>query len=138
MSFVLNASVALVWCFEAEHTEPVIALLARLTETGASVPQLWPLEALNGLIMAERRGRIDLARRDRLARFLRQLPVAIDDETTLRLWDATAQLAERHRLTAYDATYLELALRLALPLATVDRALMAAANATGVRTLPAA
>jgi predicted nucleic acid-binding protein len=138
MSFVLDASVALVWCFEAEQTAPVMALLDRLAEAGAVVPQLWPLEALNGLLIAERRGRIDTARRHRLAGFLQQLPVTIDDETTARLWGATAQLAERHRLTAYDAAYLELAMRLSLPLATLDRALIGAATAAGVRRLPAA
>lgn len=138
MSFVLDASIALIWCFEEEQTQPVMALLDRLTDAGAVVPQLWPMEALNGLLIAERRGRIARTVRVGLAGFLRQLPVTIDEETTTRLWEATSHLAERRRLTAYDAAYLELAMRLSLPLATADRALIAAAGAEGVRLLPGA
>ena len=137
MSFVLDNSVALAWCFKDEQTDPVMALLDRLVEEGAVVPQLWPIEALNGLLTAERRGRIDGTDRQRLAGFLQELPIAIDDETTRRLWATTARLADQHRLTAYDATYLELALRLGLPLATSDKALRTAAQGAGVDLLPA-
>ena len=59
MSFVVDSSVALAWCFEDEHTEPVMDLLDRIAETGAIAPSLWPLEGLNGLLMAERRKRLD-------------------------------------------------------------------------------
>lgn len=59
MSCVLDNSVALAWCFEDEQTPAVMALLDRIAETGAVAPQLWPIEALNGLLTAERRGRID-------------------------------------------------------------------------------
>ncbi|HEY3812585.1 MAG TPA: type II toxin-antitoxin system VapC family toxin [Caulobacteraceae bacterium] len=137
MSFIIDNSVALAWCFEDEQTDAIMALLDRLTETGASAPQLWPLEALNGLLTAERRGRIDTAVRRRLAGFLQALPIIIDDETASQVWSATAQLAERHELTAYDAAYLELALRLGLPLATSDTALITAAQAAGVSLLTA-
>jgi predicted nucleic acid-binding protein len=136
VSFVIDNSVALAWCFEDEQTVAIMALLDRLAETGATAPQLWPLEALNGLLTAERRGRIDAAVRRRLAGFLVQLPVVIDDETASQAWIATAQLAERYDLTAYDAAYLELALRLDLPLATNDAALIAAARAAGASLLP--
>ncbi len=138
MSFVLDNSVALAWCFEDDQTAAIMGLLDRVTETGAVAPQLWPVEALNGLLTAERRGRIDGAVRQRLAGFLRELPINIDDETAIRVWTATAQLAEQHRLTAYDATYLELALRLGLPLATSDKPLIAAAQTAGVTLLPTA
>jgi predicted nucleic acid-binding protein len=137
VSFIIDNSVALAWCFEDEQTDAIMALLDRLTETGASAPQLWPLEALNGLLTAERRGRIDTAVRRRLAGFLQALPIIIDDETASQVWSATAQLAERHELTAYDAAYLELALRLGLPLATSDTALITAAQAAGVSLLTA-
>lgn len=105
---------ALAWCFEDEQTE-----------------------ALNGLLAAERRGRITGAVRQRPAGFLHGLPISIDDETASRAWNATAQLADRHRLTVYDATCLELATRLGLPLATNDRPLIAAARDAGVELLPA-
>jgi len=74
--------------------------------------------------------------RQRLASFLRELPVTIDGETASHVWTATAQLAEQHKLTAYDATYLELALRRGLPLATRDKPLAAAAQKAGVELLP--
>ena len=135
MSFVLDNSVALAWCFEDEQTDALMALLDRVTETGAVVPQLWPVEALNGLLTAERRGRIDGATRRRLAGFLRELPISIDSETAAHVWQATAQLAESHRLTAYDAAYLELAVRLGLPLATTDKPLIAAARSAEVALL---
>ena len=135
MNFVLDNSVALAWCFEDEHTQPIIALLHRVTESGAFVPQLWPIEALNGLLTAERKGRISLAERRKLIGFLRQLPISIDDETANRTWLAIAELAQDHGLTAYDAAYLELAVRLRLPLATSDKQLMSAARAAGVDLL---
>ena len=104
----------------------------------AVAPQLWPLEAANVLLTAERRGRITAPERQRLIRFLRALPIEIDDQTASQVWTATVQLAEQHRLSAYDAAYLELALRLGLPLATADRAVIAAAEAVGVPVLSAA
>lgn len=135
MSFVIDNSVSLAWCFEDEQTATIMALLDRVAESGAVAPQLWPIEALNGLLTAERRGRIDTAVRHRLAGFLQDLPIRIDDETAGKTWTAITQLAELYGLTAYDATYLELAVRLGLPLATSDKALIAAANASGVQLL---
>ena len=137
MSFVVDNSVALAWCFEAERTAPIMALLDRLEEGGAWAPALWPLEALNGLLSAERRGRIDGSTRWKLSGFLSQLPISIDGETAERVWASTAHIAEGQRLTAYDAAYLELAIRAGLPLATVDRGLAAAAVKLGVTVLPA-
>lgn len=135
MSFVIDNSVSLAWCFEDEQTATIMALLDRVAQSGAVAPQLWPIEALNGLLTAERRGRIDTAVRHRLAGFLQDLPIRIDDETAGKTWTAITQLAELYGLTAYDATYLELAVRLGLPLATSDKALIAAANASGVQLL---
>jgi predicted nucleic acid-binding protein len=136
MSFVVDNSVALAWCFEDEQTAGIMALLDRVTDAGAVAPQLWPIEALNGLLTAERRGRIEREVRKRLAGFLQELPIKIDDETARRSWTTTAHLAEQHRLTAYDATYLELAMRRGVPLATSDTALIAAAKVAGVQLLP--
>ncbi|MBK6974640.1 MAG: type II toxin-antitoxin system VapC family toxin [Sterolibacteriaceae bacterium] len=135
MSLVVDSSVALTWCFEDERTPATMALLDQVTETGAIAPALWPLEILNGLAMAERRGRLDAERRERLAGFLRELPVALDNETATQAWTLTAQLSARFRLTLYDAAYLELAQRLRLPLATLDQELRAAADALGVPLL---
>lgn len=112
-----------------------MSLLDRVCDEGANAPQLWPIEALNGLLMAERRKRIDSVLRRRLTGFLQALPIEIDTETAGLTWTEIAELAERHRLTSYDATYLELALRLGLPLATTDKALAAAAASAGVSLL---
>jgi len=132
MSFVLDSSVALAWCFEDERSQPVMDLLDRVAETGAFATSLWPLEALNGLLMAERRKRLDGRSRQHLAGFLRGLPVTLDAETADQAWTATARLADRYRLTLYDAAYLELAQRRKLPLATLDGDLIKAGNALGV------
>jgi predicted nucleic acid-binding protein len=137
VTFVVDSSVALSWCFEDERTPATTALLDRVADTGAIAPLHWPLEALNGLMMAERRNRLDAGRRRLLARFLRDLPIALDPETSKEVWTATQDLAERYRLTVYDAAYLELALRRALLLASLDGPLRAAGTATGVPLLGA-
>jgi predicted nucleic acid-binding protein len=135
VSLVLDSSVALTWCFEDEHTPVAAALLDQIAENGAVAPALWPLEVLNGLVMAERRGRLDAARRHQLASFLRDLPIKLDHETAAQTWTATAGLAERFRLTLYDAAYLELAQRLGLPLASLDQELRVAGGALGIPLL---
>jgi predicted nucleic acid-binding protein len=98
-------------------------------------PTLWSLEILNGLAMAERRGRFDTARRHQIAGFLRDLPVNLDPETASQAWTATALLAERYCLTFYDAAYLELAQPLDLPLAMLDEELRTAGTALGLALL---
>ena len=79
MSFVVDNSVALAWCFEDEQSPAVMNLLDRVTEAGAVAPQLWPIEALNGLLTAERRGRINAERRRQLAGFLYGLGIDYAD-----------------------------------------------------------
>lgn len=135
MSLVLDNSVALAWCFEAEQTPPVMEVLDRIVRDGAVAPLLWPLEAQNGLLMAVRRQRLDMARMAEIVGLLRDLPIALDGETADRVWRETATLAAHHGLTVYDAAYLELALRRGLPLATTDRSLRAAAEKAGVSLL---
>ena len=112
-----------------------MAVLDRVAETGAVAPQLWRLKALNVLIVAERRRRIDAAKRQMLAGFLRDLPVTLDTETADRAWETTAALAEQLGLTMYDTCYLELALRRRLPLASLDKGLRSAAGKMGVELL---
>jgi predicted nucleic acid-binding protein len=132
---VLDHSVALACCFEDEQTPAVMVLLDRVAETGAVAPLLWPLEAMNAPLVAERRGRLDPARRRALAALLRALPVTLDRDTADLAWDATLALAGRHGLSVYDASYLELALRRRLPLASLHHELRAAAAAQGVEVL---
>ncbi len=132
---MIDSSVALTWCFEDEASPAADRLLAQLTDTGAVAPSLWPLEVLNGLAMAERRGRLTtLARHEKIS-FLQALPISLDHETAAQAWTTTTRLAERYRLTLYDAAYLELAQRLNLPLATLDKELREAARALGLPLL---
>jgi predicted nucleic acid-binding protein len=135
VSFVLDNSVALTWCFEEERTPATADLLEQVGEAGAVAPMLWPLEALNGLLVAERRGRLDAERRRRLAGFLSALPIKLDGETASQVWTETSRLAERFHLSSYDAAYLELAQRQRLPLASLDQDLRNAAAALGLTVL---
>ena len=135
MTFVVDNSVALTWCFESERTPATVELLRRVGSEGGFAPGIWPLEALNGLLSAERRRRIDTAKRDVLLGFLAGLPIMIDADTAGQAWADTARLAGRCNLTAYDAAYLELAQRRRLPLASLDRPLRAAASELGIPVL---
>ena len=135
MSLVVDASLTLAWYFEDERTPAIDALLDRVAQNSAFVPSLWRLEVVNGLQTAVRRRRIDNAYRDNALQQLGLLPIAVDADTGAHAWTTTLGLADRCALTIYDATYLELAQRRALPLATLDRALRSAAQALGVPLL---
>ncbi len=132
MSLVLDSSVTLAWIYSAETTEAISDVLARVIESGAWVPALWRLEIANVLEMGVRKGPTDAAFRDAALADLGLLPITLDPETDRHAWGATAKLAARHRLTLYDAAYLELARRRSLPLATLDRDLRAAAAAEDI------
>ena len=134
-ALVVDASVALAWCFEDEASPATDAVLDQVKDEGAIVPSLWHLELGNVLLSAERRGRtIQGGVVARLA-LMAQLPITIDAETAGRAWREILALARAERLTAYDAAYLELAVRRGLPLATKDEALLGAARRVGVPVL---
>jgi predicted nucleic acid-binding protein len=135
MSLVLDSSVTMAWVYSEETTSAIEAVLEQVTAAGAWVPSLWRLEVANILEMGVRRGRTKAAFRDATLNDLTLLPIQTDAETERQAWTATLQLAVRHRLTLYDAAYLETALRRRLPLATLDRELRAAAEADGVALL---
>ena len=135
MSLVLDCSVTLSWYFEDERTQASASVLEAVVENGAAAPPLWRIEVANALTTALRRKRIDAAFRDASLVDLAALPVAIDPDSDKHVWSTTLQLADQHRLTVYDALYLELAQRRRLPLATLDEALRAAAHACGVALL---
>jgi predicted nucleic acid-binding protein len=134
--FVLDGSTTLAALLPDERTVAAFEILARASRNGeAMAPAIWPFEVANGLLQAERRGRItERFRRERL-QDLAQLSVEIDAGATALAWSAVSKLAERHRLTVYDAAYLELAIRLGLPLATCDRDLRSAANREDIEPL---
>ena len=133
--FVLDNSIVMAWSFEDEVNEYADAVLERLAETRAIVPALWPLEVANALLMGERRKRSTEAETLKWTGILRSLPIVIDSETNSHAWSDTLNLAHGHHLSAYDAAYLELAIRRGLPLATLDGKLRTAAEAVGVAVL---
>ena len=132
MSLVLDSSVTLAWVHAGETTGAISDVLARVIESGAWVPALWRLEIANVLEMGVRKGRSDAAFRDAALADLALLPITVDQETDRHAWGATVKLAARHRLTLYDAAYLELARRRSLPLATLDAELRVAAAAEDI------
>ena len=129
MPFVIDASVAASWCFPDENEAHADAAIDRLESDEAVLPALWWFEIRNVLVVSERRGRIDPAGTAAFLADLGRLPIRIDRSPESEL---VLTLARKHRITAYDAAYLELALRLDAPLATLDRALASAATAEGV------
>jgi len=135
VSFVLDASTALSWCFKEEATPERLAVLQRLGMEEARVPALWPLEVANILVVAERRNRIVTAEVAQFLSLLAQLDIRIADDTAARALSDILTLAGREGLTSYDAAYLDLAMRDDLPLATSDRRLMAAAERCGVEVI---
>ncbi|MDR3738159.1 MAG: type II toxin-antitoxin system VapC family toxin [Terracidiphilus sp.] len=135
MSLVIDSSATLAWVYPGETTEPIRDVLELVINGGAWVPALWRLEVANVLENGVRRGRTDSAFRDATLADLALLPISVDGETDQQAWNATLHLAERYRLTLYDAAYLELAQRRRLPLATLDNELRIAATAEGVTLL---
>ncbi|HEY1932008.1 MAG TPA: type II toxin-antitoxin system VapC family toxin [Acetobacteraceae bacterium] len=129
MPFVLDASTVMSWAMEDETHPAGSEALLRLESDNGLVPALWWFEIRNALLMNERRGRIPVAASNGFLWKVSQLPILIDrspDE------DRLLGLARRHRLTAYDAAYLELAQREDVPLATLDGPLGRAARAEHV------
>ncbi len=130
--FVLDCSVTMAWCFDDEATPYTDGVRDSLAAKRAVVPSIWPLEAANATIMGERRKRLDEARSQRFFVLLAALPIVVDDETSSRAFSDIIHLARTHQLSAYDAAYLELAIRRGLPLACNDGKLKTAALAAGV------
>ena len=135
MNMVLDSSATLAWIYSEEITEAIRQLFDAVADNGAIVPALWRLEVANSLTVAVRRRRIDADFRRAALADLALLDITTDPYTDSFAWGETLTLADRFRLTLYDAAYLELAQRRALPLATLDKELCDAAAALGVRVL---
>lgn len=135
MPFVVDASAALAWCFTDEATAETAALLRSLQNDHAAAPATWPSELANVLHMASRRGRISLQEVDEHLMDLSALPVRVEGPPDAVTIGVAITLARAHRLTVYDALYLEIALRLHFPLATLDDDLKTAAKGEGVKLL---
>jgi len=133
---VIDSSIALSWCFEDEASPETDRLFERVRDDGAIVPGLWHLELGNVLLQAEKRGRISAADVAMRLDLIAELPISTDPETTVRAWREILTVARAERLTTYDATYLELAMRRGLPLLTKDGELLSAAKRLGVDASP--
>jgi predicted nucleic acid-binding protein len=131
--FILDGSVALAWCFSDEADLYADAIAKRFPDVEAVVPVLWHLEVANALLMGERRGRCDETDIANWTAFLGSLPITVSEQDGTRVFNDILALARAQKLTSYDAAYLELAIRLGLPLATLDGNLRAAAENAGVK-----
>lgn len=127
MTLVLDASMTIAWLFDDERTEAAHTVLRRVVAEGAIVPSLWRLEVANVMHNAVRRGRCNEVYVDRSLARLARLAIKRDEETDDHAWGSTRTLARNEELSLYDAAYLELAIRRRMPLASCDRALLAAA-----------
>jgi len=131
-SLVIDASLALAWCFDDEMDDYADGVLGSLRDRRGVAPGIWPLEVANAMLMAERRGRLDEGDTHEIVALVRALPIVVVPDPPGRSTTAVMDLARTHRLTAYDATYLDLAIRERLPIATLDSRLRTAAQDAGV------
>jgi len=132
MGFILDASVSACWALDDEEHTIADAALDRANTDEILVPSLWWFEIRNILIVAERRKRLTVVKTNAFLGSMRRLRISMDrapEEADVIL------LARRHGLTIYDSSYLELAMRTAVPLATLDKKLAAAAKSEGVHLI---
>jgi len=125
---VIDASVAMSWCFLDESNAYSDIVLDALAEYEAYVPSIWPLEIGNVLLVAERRKRLSEADSTRFLALLKELPIHVEQEPPARMTTEILYLAREYNLSSYDASYLDLAMRKELPIATQDSALLIAAR----------
>ncbi len=138
MKFVLDASVALSWLLRdasARDAPYAFAVLKALRAQGTTseVPVTLRLEIANVIARCEFKSQITEAQAEAYLEMLEELSIEVDSDTAAHALTDTLQLARRYRLSSYDASYLELALRTALPLATLDEELRRAADQAGVK-----
>lgn len=133
--FVVDNSVVMAWCFNDESDPYADSVLDRLTEFAAVVPSIWPLEVVNVLLVAERRKRISEADSVRFTALLSQLPIHVEYESQDRIMKDLLGLARTTNLSSYDASYLDLAMRKGVPLATSFKKLRKAADSVKVPIL---
>jgi predicted nucleic acid-binding protein len=137
--FVLDASVALSWLLEdagagQAYASEIFNDLAK-PSSEAYVPATWPLEIANVIAKCEARKLLQVSRSQAFLMAIEAAAIVVDGETAARALSETLGLARRYAISSYDASYLELALRSTLPLATLDRALQAAAQEAGAKLL---
>jgi predicted nucleic acid-binding protein len=134
-AFVIDCSIAMAWLFHDEATPKTTDLLNRLATETALVPAWWFIEITNVLAMAERNGRITPTQSDAFIADLSKIGIEQDGEAPDRAFTHLLPLCRTHRLTSYEAIYLDLAIRRSLPLATLDDDLRKTAKKLGVGLL---
>jgi predicted nucleic acid-binding protein len=132
-SVVVDASVALAWCFPDESSKEADRILASLKGKGILVPAVWALEIANAILVGERRKRLKQPEILRFVSLIASLPILEDHQSVTDRITNVLPLARVHGLSAYDAAYLELAVRHNTPLATLDDGLQKAATRAGIR-----
>jgi len=135
-SFVVDNSVVMSWCFQDQANDYADRVLGQLMDATAYVPSVWPLEVVNVLLAAERRSYISEADSVRFINLLSQLPILVQQEGPEKGMKDLLALARAHELSSYDASYLDLAMKKGLPLATLDKKLRRAAKAAKLPLFP--
>ena len=131
---VIDASVALAWCFPDEASDYADSVLLALEDQTVIVPAIWAVEITNALLVGERRKRIRQSEVRRFVELLKGLNVAEDAQPVADTVNSIFPLAQAYRLSAYDAAYLDVAVRREIPLVTLDGHLQKAALAAGIKT----
>jgi predicted nucleic acid-binding protein len=131
-ALVVDASVTLTWLFEDQKTRYTLAVLEAIASGIAVVPGIWALEVANVVALSERKGIISAGQRAQFLALIESLPAQVEHYHPRDVWREVLATALKHRLTTYDAAYLELARRLGIPLASLDTDLVAAAKRESV------
>lgn len=134
---VLDCSLCIAWGFRDERTPAALTILERVAQESIVVPSIWALEVGNAVLVSHRRGRFSDEDLSVFLRLLAALPIEVDEQPPERVFEEVLPLATEHGLSSYDAAYLELALRKASPLATLDAGLARAARTAGLEVLGA-
>ncbi|MBI3863841.1 MAG: type II toxin-antitoxin system VapC family toxin [Planctomycetia bacterium] len=137
MSIIADISVVLAWRFEEKQTEQALDVLRLIEREGLLVPSLWWSELENGILMGERRGRTTAEDSAAFVKLVRALPIRTDAAPRHQISDDIIDIGRRHQLTAYDAAYVELAMREGAVLASFDAAIRRCANKLKLMVLPA-
>ena len=134
---VIDASVALAWCFPDEASDYADGVLVALEDRTAMVPTIWSAEITNALLVGERRKRIRQPEARRFVELLKGLSILEDGQPFADTVSNVLPLAREYGLSAYDAAYLDVAVRHGAPLATLDAALQKAGRAAGIKIFKA-
>lgn len=130
--FVIDNSVVMAWCFGNEESGYADGVLESLESMQAIAPSIWPLETGNVLVVAERRKRLNKAAGIRFLALINDLPINVVQESPERMTKEILALARERHISTYDASYLDLAMRKGVPIATQDSGLKKAAKACEV------